>query len=206
MENKIFTYLDSQIIIGRVDESVEMLLSRFKPTENEIIELKKIKSEQRKSEYIAVRLALKQLLGKKAEIEYDTDGKPWLTDRSRQISISHSRNFVAVMLHTHRNVGIDIECHSEKILKIYKRFLNQQEQFFFGSIYDKNQLLLLWSAKEVLYKIIGKTAVDFASQLEILPFEMETAGKIAARHLPTGTKYELYYQNTPDFVLVYGIA
>ena len=206
MENKIFTYLDSQIIVGRVNEPVEMLLSELKPTDNEIIELEKLKSEYRKSEYLAVRLALKQLLGRKAEIQYDTDGKPWLTDRSRQISISHSRNFVTVMLHAYQNVGIDIECHSEKILKIYKRFLNPQEQIFFGSKYDKDQLLLLWSAKEVLFKMIGKTAVDFASQLEIMPFEMGISGKMDAKHLPTGTKYELYYQNTPDFVMVYGIA
>ena len=206
MENRIFTYLDSQIIIGRVNEPVEILLSGFELTDNEIIELEKLKSEYRKSEYLAVRLALKQLLGRKAEIQYDTDGKPWLTDRSRQISISHSRNFVAVMLHASQNVGIDIECHSEKILKIYKRFLNPQEQIFFGSKYDKDQLLLLWSAKEVLFKMIGKTAVDFASQLEIMPFEMEISGKMDAKHLPTGTNYELYYQNTPDFVMVYGIA
>ena len=110
------------------------------------------------------------------------------------------------MVHPTRKVGIDIECPTDKIQKLYKRFLSKQEQEELSDGKNRQQLLLAWSAKEALYKIIGKEAIDFANQLRIFPFCPEMTGEMTAEHTPTGKLYYLSYILTEKYTLVYCIS
>lgn len=165
-----------------------------------------IASEKRKQEFLAVRHALNGLLGRKAEIHYDESGKPSLADNISRISISHSKSHVAVIAHPSREVGIDIEDATDKFLKLYKRFLGEQEQSDLGNGNDIRKLQIAWSAKEALYKIIGLQAVDFANQLQVLPFEFKTEGIIQVKHIPADRLYEVHYTCTETYTLAYCIA
>ena len=203
MKQQVFSIEDAKVLVWELTESAEELELNLYPTNSELVELEKFASEKRKLEYLSVRIALKELIGKKVIIEYDKDGKPYLLDKSYQISISHCKSWIAVMIHPTRLVGIDIEIPTDKILKLQKRFLNETEQKYLATGENINQLMLAWSAKEALYKIIGIEAVDFANQLHIFPFEMKSIGKFTAEHVKTKKIYELNYHQHSDYTLVY---
>ena len=200
IQNSKFKILNLEFKILN-SESIDELLQEIEHPDT-LVDFRKIKTDKRKLEFLAVRVALKKLLNEEFYIFYTDDGKPFLTENRYNISISHSKNWVAVAAHPSRQIGIDIECWSDKIPKLYKRFLNETEQKAFGT--NANQLQIVWSAKEALYKIIGKTAVDFANQLQIFPFDAENEnGELTAKHLVSGKLYTLNYYQNLDYVLVY---
>ena len=195
---------EAQLIIFQITESIDEL---YKQLDFVNIEgFSKIVSEKRKKEYLAVRVAMKKMLGIEKIIIYDTDGKPALSDQSFQVSISHSANWIAVMAHPTRSVGIDIEVPTVKIKKLYKRFLSETEQKELSNGEHLNQLMLAWSAKETLFKIIGMEAVDFAKQLRIFPFKVDENGTFTSEHIPTKNQYKIQYIQNQDFVLTYCIS
>lgn len=194
---------DAKILVMEVNESVEELYHKWLQEGLDTTEYNKITSEKRKKEYLGVRLAMRTLLNKDVLIQYTLDGKPYIADESYQISISHSNKWIAVMAHPTSLVGIDIECPTDKIKNIYSRFLSPTEQEELSNGNDIAQLQLAWSAKEALYKIIGKQAIDFANQLRIFPFEVKNKGEIMAQHIDNKTLYSLFYIQSADYTLVY---
>ena len=191
------------LLILEITESAEEMLIQFGKFDIYAEDYSKINSEKRKSEFLGVRLALKALLGEFFLISYNVEGKPFLTDKGFNISISHSGKWIVVMAHRSRLVGVDIECPSDKIQKIYKRFLSETEQEELSQGKNSKQLQIAWSVKEALYKIVGKQAVDFATQLYIYPFETKIEGEIIAKHVLSNTIYKLYYIQNKDYTLVY---
>lgn len=202
--NNIITIDEARILVLEVTENIDDLLLQL--PELDITELEKHISEKRKREFLGVRIALKALLGKEIIVKYDADGKPFLADNSYHISVTHSGKWIAVMAHPTQLVGIDIEIPTDKIQKIYKRFLSATEQEALSNGNNISQLQLAWSAKEALYKIIGKEAVDFAKQLRIFPFEVKPTGKISALHIESNTPYHLHYIQNQAYTLVYCLA
>ncbi|MEI8087538.1 MAG: 4'-phosphopantetheinyl transferase superfamily protein [Paludibacter sp.] len=195
--------VDPIFLVFEITESVEDLYKVWYYDGLDTKEFEKFVSEKRKREYLAVRLAMRSLLGKDVLICYTKEGKPFFNDNSFQISISHSGKWVAVMAHPTDIVGIDIECPTDKIKNLYTRFLSKTEQ---EELYNGNniaQLQLAWSAKEALYKIIGKQAVDFAKQLRLFPFEVKPQGEIIAQHIESKTLYTLFYIQSAEYTLVY---
>ena len=197
---------DARGIVWEMVGSWEEMLQKFEQPDLYIEELGKRASEHRKREFLGVRLALKALLGKELVVIYNDDGKPFLSDKSFHISISHSKNWIAVLVHPSLEIGIDIECPSPKIEKVYTRFLSELEQQEIYIENDPRNLHLAWSAKEALYKIIGKEAVDFSKQLRILPFNLKNEGEMSALHVPSLQKYKLFYLQNEAYTLVYCLA
>ncbi len=206
MKQELITFNDAYLLVWEMTESIDKLKMELQLSDIESIEFNKLVSEKRKLEYLGVRVAFKVLFGKKVVIQYDGDGKPFLTDNSFQLSVSHSKNLIAVIAHSTRPVGIDIECSTDKIQKLYKRFLSKTEQKELSDGKNINQLLLAWSAKETLFKIIGKEAVDFANQLRIFPFDVKSNGEIVAEHYPTKELYQLNYIQNSVYTLVFCLA
>lgn len=193
----------AKILVWQSTETFDELVTFFDKNETE--ELNTLQSEKRKIEYLSVRLALKTLLNREIKICYNDDGKPFLSDYFAEIGISHSGQWIAVITHPTCKVGIDIERFQPKISAISKRFLSKEE---LEKILEKDEnrlkkLTLLWSAKESLFKVIGKEAVDFSRQLCILPFEMGKTGKIKALHIPRNKLYELNYELSEEYAMVY---
>ncbi len=191
-------------MVLEIDKNIDELKNQL--TDYNKTDFEKISSEKRKKEFLGIRIALKELLNYEAQIIYDETGKPFLSDNSYNISISHSGKWVAVIAHPTRNVGIDIEVCSTKIQKVFTRFLSKTEQTELSNGTNIEQLQLAWSAKESLYKIIGNQAVDFAKSLRVFPFDITDKGTIIAQHIPTKTLYKLSYIHNSTYSLVYCIA
>lgn len=147
----------------------------------------------------------KYLLGDDCIIAYDDKGKPYLSEDSRHISISHSHDKLAIIVNEHESTGIDIELIRDKVLKIKHKFLSQNELAEAND--DVKKLLIYWAAKETLYKIYGLKEVDFIEHLFVKPFTKHNLGTIIGEiRLPNFTEsYHLNYQILENYVLVYAL-
>lgn len=171
-------------------------------------EVKKYTSEARRCEWLAVRVLLKALCGgEEKEIAYFSSGKPYLKEREGFVSISHTRGYVAVALHPDYEVGIDIEQYGERVKKVSSRFMRPDEMPATLVGDEVYALLLHWSAKETLFKVIGEVGVDFLHHLHILPFVPVEAGSFEAREYRTEAqrRYRVHYLTHPDFVLTWTV-
>ena len=68
---------------------------------------------------------LRQMLGNDVSITHNEDGKPFI--KGYNISVSHTKGIVAILLSKHLQVGLDIEYYSDRIKKIAERFLRPDE-------------------------------------------------------------------------------
>lgn len=200
------TYQKSTICIIENIFSIDELLAELEEPLLYQADLERLKTEYRKKEFLAIRLALKNAFnGEEKQIEYTYDGKPVLKDGTYKICFSHCQSCVAVMIHPTNEVGIDVETPTTKLEKIHTRFLGEEELVEYGKENNFDFLRIAWSAKEALYKIIGETAYNFAEQLQILPFNLEKEGDLYAVHTDTGKKYRVNYLLTDTFTLAYCI-
>jgi len=156
--------------VREIHEPVDELMAMLEKKDLYLPYLEKISSESRKREWLTVRVLLKEMLSEEKEILYTSTGKPYLSDNSYQISISHTKGFVAVALHPKMKVGIDIEHISQRIHKIRSRFMNAKEEANLDKAHEEIHLLLHWSAKESMFKLLEKQDVDFKTDLHINPF------------------------------------
>lgn len=199
----MISFENARWLVYEINEDIAVMQSQLSLSDIEIAELNLISTDKRKREYLAVRIAFEKLLGEEIKIIYNEDGKPLVADNSLHLSISHSKNWIAVIAHPTNKVGIDIECVNEKVRNVFTRFLSPEEQSYFSNGSDLKQLQIAWSAKEALYKIIGKQAVDFANHLRIHSFLALDAGELKATHNPTNKFYQLTYLQNSDYTLVY---
>ena len=197
---------DTQWAVWKVEESLEALLALL-PDARRVCceqELLQFASERRKIEWLSVRVLLYFMLKEDKQIGYSSEGKPFLTDDSFFISISHTKGYVAVVLGLPgREVGIDIEQYGERVRKVAHKFMREDEQpsVFRGT--DTWSLLLHWSAKETMFKCLNASEVDFRGHMRILPFAVNESGVFSAEEYRTVEKrrFTIHYYLFPDFVL-----
>ena len=156
--------------VREIREPVDDLLALLQKKELYLPYLSQITSENRKREWLTVRVLLKELLGEEKEILYSSSGKPYLSDNSYQISISHTKGFAAAALHSEMKIGIDIEHISPRIQKIRSRFMSEEEEANLDKEHEEIHLLLHWSAKESMFKVLDEQDLDFKTCLHINPF------------------------------------
>jgi len=164
-----------------------------------------VKSIKRKCEWLTTHKVLHELLLEQVTYKYDSLGKPILNNRNERVSISHSRNYSAVIVSNEKRVGIDIEELNPRILKISKKFINLSEQIFIDNQNLKTELLyLIWCAKEALYKL-SETYLDFKEHIFIEDFILSNSGSFNAKtfHPENTQQYTLSYRLTEKFVLVW---
>lgn len=160
--------------------------------------------EKRKVEWLATRALIRQLIGTDFAISYLSSGKPILKhDRFKHISISHSRDFAAVLLHEHLNVGIDIEETTRDYNRIEKRYLSDDEIIQT----DKNGQLqcLYWCAKEAIFKLVDDEGIEFRQQIHISPGSAMPENQFSAKFISKNREYnyQLHYQFFSEHCLVW---
>ena len=158
------------IAVVPLKEDSETLLSRLSFKEKYLPVIERM-TENRKREWLSVRVLLKELLGEEKEILYNSAGKPYLSDNSFHISISHTKGYAALIINKENEVAIDIEKIAPRVENIRKRFVNEEEEKTLSKSNEVIHLLLYWSAKESLYKRLDVDNVDFKTQLHIQLFE-----------------------------------
>ena len=153
---------DTQWAVWKVEESLEALLALL-PDARRVCceqELLQFASERRKIEWLSVRVLLYFMLKEDKQIGYSSEGKPFLTDDSFFISISHTKGYVAVILNPKTPVGIDIEQYGKRVHKVFDRFIRPDEQV---EAYQGDTTwggLLHWSAKETVFKCMKNADAD----------------------------------------------
>lgn len=106
------------------------------------------------------------------DLIYDECGKPWIPNSKTGFSLSHSNNFIAVILSESYNPGIDTESLRPSLEKIVPRLLHKSERDFLESCSDRQMALqFIWGAKEAVYKSWGKRGLIFAEDMVLEPFQ-----------------------------------
>lgn len=198
-------HLSTKITIWEITEDTEDLYQLANLKSNELLICRQFKSESRTKEFLTVRALLRLIYpNENLFIEYNKDGKPLL--RNRSISISHSKNYVAVLTGDFEAGGIDIEIMNDRIFLLAEKFLNEEELSFLGPQPLAEKLQIVWGAKEILYKIHSIGDVDFKKHLLIHPFEDITNGNLTAELRKKGFEksYTIYYEKFRNLMVSWG--
>lgn len=201
------TYIKGELRVGvwKVEENIDQLRSMFNEFSLYESGLRKLKAEKRQLEWLAVRVLLKELLGEEKVIDYLPSGKPLLKDRSAYISFSHTCGYVAIAVHPTKEVGIDIEQYGNRVSKLASRFVREEESVSVKAGDAIYALLLHWSAKETMFKLMNQSDVDFLEHLHILPFVPSESGDMEAVEYRTDLHqtFQISYYTHPDYVLTF---
>ncbi|MEM1120853.1 MAG: 4'-phosphopantetheinyl transferase superfamily protein, partial [Bacteroidota bacterium] len=194
--------------VWQIEETEDYFQERLELFPSEVRQLSKIKGRLR-LEWLASRWLLHRLSGRqlRGACLKDEFGKPYLTGSNFEISISHSREVVAVIAAPY-NIGIDIQQEVSKIERIAKKFVRPVEKNSLQSTTKIPHLHIYWGAKEALYKAYGRKQLGFVRHLHVDPFVFDLAiGRTtAAIHKDDFHQYfDLFYENVAGFYLVYVI-
>jgi phosphopantetheinyl transferase len=189
---------------------LDELLDGFVMHENECESYEAIKNEGRKKQWLVTRKLLWVLSNNpNLWIAHDDNRKPVLNDKHLSISISHTQDYVAILLGENIHLGIDIEKLTPRIHKIRHKFCSKIEnEFLIDDKHLLSKLYIVWSAKESLFKIYGKGNLDFKKNLYVYPFEIKPPGKITTKIKCSDLdiSIELFYDQIGDHILVYGMS
>lgn len=173
-------YVDNDCLLGiwEITEDYNTLSSLIKllPEEKNLVDT--FQNHQRKLEWLSVRILMNELLEKECQIVYNSSHKPFLSDSSHNISISHSKNLTSILVSKHKHVGIDLEYMSHQIHNIAHKFINGKEKITDDADKERLHLYVHWCAKEAIYKICDKQDINFKYNLTIKPFELQSEGKL----------------------------
>ncbi len=156
--------------VWHITENYSDLISRLDLDQSDHETIMAFKNPKRKLEWLSVRVLLDELTDKENKILYNGNRRPYLSDRSYNISISHSDYYATVLICKKNHVGIDIEKISPKIEYIASKFLKEGELEHIhesGRIYH---LYLHWCAKEALYKLCDRRRMSMRENITIEPF------------------------------------
>ncbi|MCQ2331846.1 MAG: 4'-phosphopantetheinyl transferase superfamily protein [Paludibacteraceae bacterium] len=194
----------SSFALWEVTEEPDGLLEMLDNDPFVIEKISSFTSIKRKCEFLASRCTLNSVTGEKNTISYKETGKPFVEGKNLNISISHTGNWVTILTHPERNVGIDIERLTDKLVRVKTKFLSDTELSFIDSRNEKPQLAIMWAAKEALYKLIDLPGLDPVNDLHIDKFTPYLEGKITATETKTADRhsYTLHYLVRPEYVLV----
>lgn len=199
---------DVEWAVWKRSESLETLLTLLPDARRDSCEqeLRRFTSDHRKMEWLAVRVLLFTVFGEDKQIGYSSEGKPFLTDHSGFISISHTKGYVAVALSSVAAVGIDIEQYGQRVHRVYDRFIRSDERIEPYQGDATWSMLLHWSAKEAIYKCMNPVEVDFR-KIRLSHFVPQKEGFFRAQTSETEREqtFIVNYQIHPDFVLTWAV-
>ena len=165
----------SYVAVWHITESHDELQAMLPSAILTDAELADIRHSQKQIEFFCSRLTIKYLADKLGigylGIKKDEYGKPYLVGSNWHFSLTHTAEYIAVVMHPSRPLGVDMEQPSEKLLRIAHKFLSETERNDADS--DSDKLCIYWSAKEALYKLYGKRKVIFIDNLLIFPFRKD---------------------------------
>ncbi|MBL7473924.1 4'-phosphopantetheinyl transferase family protein [Robertkochia sediminum] len=194
---KTITVSDTtKVLIWKIEESVAELSRDITLTPNCEQRLSDMSSELHQRGFLSVRQLLKVAGYTPAELYYNCDGRPHLTD-GKEISITHSFIFSGIII-SDRPVGIDIEKQREKIGRIANKFVDYEYSFLDNS--HMRELTVVWCIKESLYKLFATRGLSFKQHTQVIPFHMDDAvAKAWIKYRSDVRKYHLDFLEFEGF-------
>lgn len=174
-----------------VSELIDLINGRF------TVSLAGITNPVRQQERLAARLLIEVLCDGYQPIDYKENGEPYFTQCDFYLSISHTKNYVAVAVAPFK-IGIDIEHTSDRVLRITKKFLNASELDQLSTLQTPTQLALLyWCCKEAFYKKMENQDPEFTHFTCQL-----SADKLLLQYQESN--YCFHFEQTNHYTLVLG--
>jgi 4'-phosphopantetheinyl transferase EntD len=188
--------------IWKLTESEEELLQLRTLSEQENNNFSSLKNNNRRKEWLTIRILLEHLTNKNFSLHYLFDGKPILLEPKLFLSISHSKDFVAVFISQNKAIGIDIERIKENIGSLKHKFLLPEESQQIDDS-DKQLLHIYWGAKESMYKMYSSYQPLFTRHLSVhtINYKKNTAiGNIKKENL--NKTINIIFRQIEDNILV----
>ena len=196
---------DYKIGIWKISETIEELEALICLNSIDKLKYETLLTAKRKKEWLATRLLIQHLLDdSKISIIYDKHRKPSLSN-GYKLSISHTNDYIAVIVHSKKEVGIDIQVEKTNIEKGAYSFLTATELEQISAKDSLQKAHLYWCAKEALYKRVGDSSLNIYSHFSILNFELKEKGSFNGKINETNEEVELFYQLFEAFYLVWTI-
>lgn len=197
---------DENAIMGiwKMEENLIELESMYEVKEAEMSVYYAFRNDRRRKEWLTVRILLRKLLGRDVEICYQPSGKPYLKDESYFISITHTIGYVGVRL-AHHPVALDMEYYSKRVLHLIPRFVSVEELQYIDPDYDVEIALVMWSAKETLFKLFDISDIAFDEHLFVSDLKYGDKGEFKGRISKDSfhAEVKLRFQIIDELILVY---
>ena len=163
---------ECRLLVWELTESEEFLQEKL-PAAADLTEFSTISHPQKKREWLAGRVLLAQIVAEAGE-EFrgtwkDEHGKPFLVGSRHFISLTHTLDYVAAVIHPELPVGIDMERINDKLRRTARKYLNDKEMAEAGD--NLSKLCIYWCGKEAIFKLNGKTKVSFKDNIMIETFD-----------------------------------
>lgn len=190
---------NSKLGIWKLTEELSLLENIFPLRPEEEHYYDNIRNEKRKREWLISRILLTELLEKRVLISYNENGKPYINNRVDEISITHSKNFVSILISNKLIPGIDIEHINDRVEKVKHKFLDDSELLWCESLEMKT---ICWSAKEAIFKTYEKE-LDF-HDIKVEKFDISDSFFMANVTQKNKTKsFKVFFKRIEDDVLTY---
>lgn len=181
----------NQIYVWKIISNLNALLKNPLISSTEREELTYIKSDKRKVEFLACRIALKRLFNNQLELKHYSSGQPYIKEE-KHISISHSNKYIAIAFGK-ENIGIDIEQPQEKMITLAHRILSEKENIEFEKNPTAESACKLWGTKESVLKYIGDKNINYRDNIIITENSVEYLN----------LKFEVSFESIDGMILSY---
>ena len=170
----------SRVGVWKITESEAELRTMTSIPSDELEEISYIKNESLRKQRLAVRALLDAMFDEKVYLSHHDNGKPYIENNAINISITHTDQYVAVILNDEDEVGIDCESLNRDFSAVEKKALSEEEIGNLENEQKNEQLAIYWCAKEAIFKLTSQYDVDFAEQIQIDGFRYRDEGELSA--------------------------
>ena len=170
----------AEIAVWHVTETEEELKSITSVPTDEMEEISLFRSESQRRQKLAVRALINEVFEDKMYLNHHDNGQPYLENCATNISITHTENYVAIIIHDEEEVGIDVESLDRDFSVVEKKALSEDEIDDLEKDKRNEQLAIYWCAKEAIYKRMSQNRVIYAEQIEVEKFNVRKEGELEA--------------------------
>lgn len=195
----------TKVLIWKIEESFETLSDGINLTPPCRQRVDGMKSDLHRRGFMSVRHLMAVEGYVDADLYYDANGKPHLTD-GKHISITHSFIFSAIII-SDMEVGIDIEMQRPKIIRIAHKFTPIEEyRTLANDDAIMRKLTMVWGAKESLYKSFASPGVSFLQHIYVDDFALEDMASVAIVSYEDKTaQYKVWFLEFEGFTCAYAL-
>jgi len=204
--------LESGIQLGlwHITENTEDLISQLYLNKEEFDTLAGFKTEHRQKQWLSYRVLIRNLVKIDTiyKIYYTRNGKPYLINPPRNISVTHSGDFSATLISENKSIkpGIDLERIEKKVISVRSKFLNPIELIRASVHPSPASYTMFWSAKEAVYKCYDNPEISLRKNIHIHSLRQENDHwkiKIKVFLKDTVTDFIVHCEFFGDYILSY---
>ena len=178
---------NSTLVLWQITEDEPALRRNVAP--EDIAEAQKIKHPGRRIERLAWRAAIRTIVPE-ITIAYTDTGRPFALSVNKQtshngtgnraepstphISASHTTGYAATIV-AQGPCAVDIERRNRSTAHVVSKYIHSEEQKLEAAIHPDFPILV-WCAKETLYKLAAEPGIDFVQDLRIREIHLAPEG------------------------------